>query len=58
MIITLPLPYRNILQRHPVLIPAVLFAAWLLFTASWRNLTLPDEGRYASIALTMVQQGD
>jgi 4-amino-4-deoxy-L-arabinose transferase-like glycosyltransferase len=32
--------------------------AWLAVTAWWRPLTLPDEGRYVSVAWGMLQSGD
>ncbi len=54
----LPPAWQRRLERHPVLIPALLLAVWLAFTAGWRSLMLPDEGRYASIALTMAQNGN
>lgn len=33
---------------------ALLLAAWLLATLSWRPLLLPDEGRYAGVAREML----
>jgi 4-amino-4-deoxy-L-arabinose transferase-like glycosyltransferase len=35
-----------------------LFALWLLAAIGWRPLALPDEGRYATVARDMLQQGD
>ena len=53
-----PAFWRHSLVRHPVLWPALLFAAWLLCTAAWRPLAMPDEGRYASISLEMAISGN
>jgi len=36
----------------------ILLGLWLLATAGWRPLLLPDEGRYAGVALGMLQQHD
>lgn len=33
---------------------ALALAAWLLITAAWRRLTMPDEGRYAGVAREML----
>ncbi len=48
---------RSCWQRRPVAFPAFALAAWLLLSVGWRPLALPDEGRYASIALDMAQSG-
>ena len=50
--------WRPSLARHPVLWPAFLLAVWLLCTAAWRPLAMPDEGRYASISLEMAISGN
>ncbi len=39
---------------RPALKTAVLLAAWLLLTIGLRPLLLPDEGRYAGVALEML----
>ncbi len=52
-----PTFWRQSLARHPVLWPVFLLAAWLLCTAAWRPLAMPDEGRYASISLEMAISG-
>jgi 4-amino-4-deoxy-L-arabinose transferase-like glycosyltransferase len=44
------------LQR-PVILVALL-AVWLLATLGWRALLVPDEGRYAEVARTMLSSGD
>ncbi|MDO5652617.1 MAG: glycosyltransferase family 39 protein [Brachymonas sp.] len=49
---------QRLLARHPVGFPLLLLAVWLLLTLSWRPLAMPDEGRYASVALEMAQSGD
>lgn len=43
--------YREWWQRPAAVLG--LFALWLWFTAAWRPLLLPDEGRYAGVALEM-----
>ena len=35
-------------------LPLILLALWLLATAWWRPLLLPDEGRYANVAREML----
>lgn len=49
---------RLLAERHPLNFPALLLALWLLLTAGWRPLAVPDEGRYAGIALDMARSGD
>lgn len=44
-------------DRYPLALPALVLALWLLATASWRPLAMPDEGRYGSIALEMALSG-
>ena len=36
----------------------LVIALWLAFTAGWRPLSLPDEGRYAGVAWEMVNAGN
>jgi 4-amino-4-deoxy-L-arabinose transferase-like glycosyltransferase len=47
-----PLAAPASLGRAPVVLG--LLAAWLLLTAAWRPLTLPDEGRYVGVAWEML----
>jgi 4-amino-4-deoxy-L-arabinose transferase-like glycosyltransferase len=49
------LPFDR-LQRPCVLLG--LLALWLLATLGWRPLLLPDEGRYAEVARSMLASGD
>ena len=36
----------------------LLMLGWLLLTAGWRPLAVPDEGRYAGVAWEMIRSGD
>ncbi|MEK0417284.1 MAG: 4-amino-4-deoxy-l-arabinose lipid transferase [Pseudomonadota bacterium] len=45
------LPRAPLWQRPAVVLGAL--ALWLFWTAAWRPLLLPDEGRYASVAWEM-----
>lgn len=58
MPISVPDSWRQSFARHPVLWPAALLLLWLLATIGWRPLAMPDEGRYASIALEMALSGN
>ena len=46
-----PLHKPPLWERTGVILAAL--ALWLLLTAAWRPLLLPDEGRYASVAWEM-----
>ncbi|MFO1216861.1 MAG: glycosyltransferase family 39 protein [Burkholderiaceae bacterium] len=39
-------------------VQAVGLVLWLALMATWRPLTLPDEGRYVGVALEMLRSGD
>lgn len=43
--------------RSSWLWPLLMFA-WLIATAGWRPLAVPDEGRYAGVAWEMIRSGD
>ncbi len=45
-------------RQWPAALVFALIVAWLVATAWARPLMLPDEGRYASVALDMVHSGD
>ncbi|MDE2594397.1 MAG: glycosyltransferase family 39 protein [Burkholderiales bacterium] len=44
-------------SRSNWLWPLLMFV-WLLCTAGWRPLAVPDEGRYAGVAWEMIRSGD
>lgn len=44
-------------SRSTWLWPLLMFV-WLLATAGWRPLAVPDEGRYAGVAWEMIRSGD
>jgi 4-amino-4-deoxy-L-arabinose transferase-like glycosyltransferase len=46
---------RELLQRY---LPVAALVCWLALCAGVRVLTLPEEGRYVSIALAMARTGD
>lgn len=45
-------------RRLPPWWPLVLLALWLVATAGWRPVALPDEGRYGGVAYEMLRSGD
>jgi 4-amino-4-deoxy-L-arabinose transferase-like glycosyltransferase len=49
---------RTIVQAESKKWLIVTCALWLLATAGWRPLALPDEGRYIGVAMEMLNSGD
>lgn len=45
-------------KNWPIWAVALAVLAWLLCTAWWRPLAVPDEGRYAGVAWEMIRSGD
>lgn len=44
-------------RRPPAWSPLLLLAVWLVVLAGWRQVTLPDEGRYGGVAYEMLSDG-
>lgn len=45
-------------RRWPHWWPLAALPLWLIALAAWRQLALPDEGRYGGVAYEMLQNGD
>jgi len=45
-------------KTWPTWLVALMLLAWLVCTAWWRPLAVPDEGRYAGVAWEMIRSGD